>query len=199
MSCDNYGNGYYTISNKTEWNKLIKGLIWEVNDIIQDIYDLIKRNKENGNVIKTARSLSEYRLSYLNLSCNWSSTYSAYSNEEMIDFIIQNKPKKLKGLKSFWDNIHMVDVFFGEYVRFDNEKQTIEVEVHEGGNHNLDDYQQLRMTIKLCKLLGKVKWRQRGKIDGGYMETHCEYDGMNIEMFYGKRGAKQNNWFRNRP
>jgi len=199
MSCDNYGEGYYKVSNKTEFNKLIKGIIWEVNDIIQDIYDLIKRNKEDGKTITTARSLSNYRLSYLNLSCNWSSTYSAYSNEEMIDFIIMNRPKKLKGLKSFWDNIELVDILFGQYVTFDNEKQTIEVQVDEGGNHNLDDFQQLRMTIKLCKLLSKVKWKQRGDIDGGYMQTHCEYGGMDIEMTYGKRGEKQVTWFKNRP
>ena len=200
MSCDNYGTGYYKISNKTEWNKLIKGLLSEINSIIDDVNDECRREKENGKTILRARDLSEYRLNHhYNLSYKSLNTYSAYSNEDIVDHIIQKKPKKLKGLTSFWNNICMVDLFFGEFVTFNNEKQTIKVYVEEGGNHNLDDFQQLRMTIKLCKLLEKVKWRQRGVKDGGYMETHCEFSGMDIEMCYGRKGKDQLKWFANRP
>ena len=47
--------------------------------------------------------------------------------------------------------------------------------------------------------MGKVKWRKRGVKDGGYMETHCEYSGQDIEMCYGRKGEDQLKWFRSRP
>ena len=92
MSCDNYGTGYYHVSNKTEWNKLLKGLIKEINSIIDDVQSEIKREKENGKTISRARELNEYRLNhYYNLSYKSLSTYSAYSNEDIVDHIIKNK------------------------------------------------------------------------------------------------------------
>ena len=198
MSCNNSGQGSITIDKKSEWNKLIKGLILEINRVIDLVNEEIKREKSHGVVVKNYNQLSGWRLKNIKLSTCSTYTYSYYSNRIIIDYIIKNRPKKLTGVTSFFKNQSFINILFGEFVTFDNDSQTIKIDVDEN-NHNLDDFQLLRMTRALCTLLSKVQWRKRGDRDGGYVQTRCEYSGMGFCMAYGRIGEDIINWFNNRP